>query len=279
MIDHRLFRRLLLAAIVSGVVGAGHSARAQDDLEPEEEVQPQLPQQHVFVVNEPQFNQWAFGNAGNLDSVRDRLDSLLTLMIQDVDRTCGLSEAQKAKLRLAGRGDVKRFFDRVEEKRRKFQGTRHNQNDVGTIVQEIRTLGITLNAGLFGDDSFFSKTLRKTLSEEQAARYEEALRQKRQSRYRARVDSVVAMLGNTAGLSTRQRRRFAEVLLEETRPPRNYGRQDYYVVLLQAAKLPEAKIRPIFDDAQWRLLSRQFAQAKAMERNLKDNGYVPELDD
>ena len=44
--------------------------------------------------------------------------------------------------------------------------------------------------------------------------------------------------------------------------------------MLQTARLPEAKLKPIFDAPQWRLLSRQFAQGRAMEHWLKTNGVL-----
>ena len=283
---HRFLLRLLLAAAIAACASSG--ARAQDDLEPEEDapapgpavIQP--PQPARFVVHDAQFDQWAFGGFGgqpNAAAVRARLDSLLTLMIEDVDRTCGLSDAQRAKLRLAGRGDLKRFFDRVEEKRRKFQDRTQNPragNDINAVFQEIRPLQAKLQVGLFGDGSLFAKTIRTILDPKQVAAYEAAVRDKRRFRYRARVESVATMLGNAAGMSTDQRRRFAAVLLEETRPPLSYGQQDYYAVLLQASRVPEAKLRPIFDDAQWRLLRLQLLRARSMEPSLKVNGYIPD---
>ena len=44
--------------------------------------------------------------------------------------------------------------------------------------------------------------------------------------------------------------------------------------MLQTARLPEAKLKPIFDAPQWRLLSRQFAQARAMAQRLKATGVL-----
>ena len=78
------------------------------------------------------------------------------------------------------------------------------------------------------------------------------------------------------GYTTEQRDRLRKLLAEETRPPKRLGQNDYYAVLYQIALLPEAKVKPIFDDVQWRLLSRQLAQAKGMGMWLKQNGFVPD---
>ncbi len=69
------------------------------------------------------------------------------------------------------------------------------------------------------------------------------------------------MLARSLGLTDDQRRRFETLLLEETRPPEQFGVDDYQVVMSQAARIPEARIRPIFDDLQWRILRKEFAVA------------------
>jgi hypothetical protein len=268
---HRLPCRLLMAAMVLAIVGTGRIARAQDD---EDEPAVVAPVQQ-FVMADENFDQWIFG-ARNAATGRSRLDSLLALQIEDVDRTCGLTESQKKKLLLAGRGDLKRFFDRIEDKRKKFQLVKNDQNKVNEVIQEIQPLQLTLNSGPFGEGSIFFKTLEKTLDEEQVAKYDAVLREKRLFRYRAKVELVVAVLDDALGLSAEQRRRFIKLLLEDTHPPRRYGQYDYYVVMVQAAKLPEAKLRPIFDDAQWKLLGQQLMQMKGMEEFLKKGEFLPE---
>src|SRR5690348_1383421 len=129
---HRLIGPLLAAATILAIVGGGPCARAQDDGEEDEEAPNPAPavRMHAFVMNDQQFDQWVFGNMGlgSAGSARNRLDSLLTLNVDDLDRTCGLTPVQKKKLLLAGRGDIKRFFDRVEEIRKRFTKGQNDQN-------------------------------------------------------------------------------------------------------------------------------------------------------
>src|SRR5439155_9611662 len=68
-----------------------------------------------------QFERWVFQEDGNASRARKRLDSLLAMQIENIDRTCRLTDAQKKKLQLAGRGDVKRCFDCYERIKRKTQ--------------------------------------------------------------------------------------------------------------------------------------------------------------
>src|SRR5207248_1715960 len=128
----------------------------------------------------------------------------------------------------------------------------------------------------FDDHSLFCKAVHRTLSDEQTARYEKALDERRVFRYRASVGWVVVMLGSNLGWNDEQRQRFEKILLEETRPPKKFAPADYYVVLYQAARLPEVKFKPIFDDLQWRLLSHQLQVATRLGPMLKNSGFVPD---
>jgi hypothetical protein len=231
----------------------------------------------MAVYSDEQFDQWVFGGGKNLATVRASTDSLLAMQIEEIDRACGLTGAQKTKLRLAGRGDLKRFFDVYDEKKRKFQTLKNDQNRINEVFQEIQPLQASIASGLFGEGSIFAKTIHKTLEPAQAERFEKVAREKRGYRYRARVELAVNLLDNYVGMTSDQRHRLAAVLAEETRPPKKFGRYDYQVVILQASKLPEARLRPIFpDDAQWRKVRRQMDQVKGLELYLKNNGFLPD---
>ena len=269
--------RLLSAATLLAIVGAGSSVRAQDD--EEEEASVVTKRANGFVVNDFQFDQWVFGNMGmaNADVARNKLDSLLTLNVEDVDRTCGLTPVQKKKLLLAGRGDIKRFFDRVDEIRKKYaKNNNFNfQNQFARIWQEIQPLQQTYNAGLFGADSLYSKAVRATLTPEQAEKHEKVVSDRMLYRYWARVDLAMELLNNEVGFTDDQRRQLVKLLHEETKPPRKMGQNDYYVVLYQLSRIPEGKIQPVFEDVQWRFLKRQLEQGRQMEMFLKQQGFVP----
>ena len=96
----------------------------------------------------------ALANAG---VARNKLDSFLSLNVEDLERTCGLTPVQKKKLLLAGRGDIKRFFDRVEDLRKKFDKVKNDQNQFGLMWQDIQALQAAFQAGVFGEESIFAK--------------------------------------------------------------------------------------------------------------------------
>jgi hypothetical protein len=226
------------------------------------------------TVNADQVDQWVFNRFGGPVGARTKLDSLLALRIDEVDRLCGLTDVQKQKLHLAGRGDVKRFFDRVEESKRKFASGQAGLNP--NVWQELQPLQGELNAGLFGEESLYAKMVKRILTAEQSARYDGLLRERRLARYRATIERFVAQVDKALGLTESQRRRYVEVLLSDTPPPRTFGLGDYWYLMLQSAALPEGKLKPIFDVPQWRLLSRQLQQARGMEPWLRQNNVLPD---
>jgi hypothetical protein len=274
-ITHRPLRRLLAATTLLGAVAAGPPARAQDDDIVDEGKAPAPPVRQILIA-ETNFDQWVFGNTSGAQAARNKIDALLRMQIDAVDRVHTLSEAQKAKLELAGRGDVVRFFGRIEEKRKEFALARVDQRKINDLMQELTPFRTALQAGLFGDGSFFSKAMKTTLDAEQAARYEESLRSRRDFRYGARVDLAVAALDNAAGLTADQRQRLRELIREETRPPKKFGPYDHQVVILQLAKLPDAKLGSVFNEAQRRLIGPLFDQARRLEPTLSRNDFLPD---
>ena len=150
---------VILMAMLS-IAGSGRAAQAQDDVVVDENEE--APVNMVFnMAGVEQIDQQLYGRFGGAGVAHNKLDAALALRVDDVERICGLTEAQKKKVQLAGRGDIKRFFDRVEVTKRKFQGGQNNQ--FNNIWQEIQPLQAELTGGLFGDDSLFAKTVMRTL--------------------------------------------------------------------------------------------------------------------
>jgi hypothetical protein len=275
-------RAALRTVSIAVLIAAGHgpAARGQDfEDDAPEPVPPEA--RNEFVLNAQQFDQWVFGNSNvqGAPGARKKMDTMLSLQIEEMDRTCGLSDSQKEKLRLAGRGDVERFFDRVEEKRRELQDKSYEQNKIGELYQQLQPFQATLNGGLFDDGSLFEKIVAKALDPEQAARYESFNRERRTFRYRAKVEMMVLKLSRSLGLRAEQQERFVQAIIEETRPPRRFGQNDYYLVLYQASTVPEERLRPIFDEAQWGLIQRLLRQGKGYEQFLKTGGYVADAEE
>ena len=170
--SRNFWRVFSLWAILIGPVVSG--ADDDDERPPAEDAQAN----GRVLIDEANFDRWVFqGNArvvvvrghggvaenGVAATARVQLDSQLKVRLDELVRDCHLNEAQQRKLALAGRGDIKRFFDQVEEVRKKFLAVRNDQNRLNQVWQEISPLQQQFSTGLFGEQSLFAKVLRTTL--------------------------------------------------------------------------------------------------------------------
>jgi len=251
---------------------------SDDDDDGEAEVV--APVEQVFFVDDANFDQWIFGGDRNPGQGRSKLEAMLKAQIQMVDRDYGLTEAQKKKLELAGHGDAKRFFDRVRITRTAFDAVRSDRQKFSDFHRkEVQPLQQAYQSGIFGDGSFFAKSLTKTLDASQAAHYQSAARERTNYRLKAKLRLALASIDGNVGLTADQRKRLWKLIEEEVRLPKRFGdlgELDYSIVTIQLARLPESKLRPIFSTGQWRLLSSQFDMARRMEPVLIGSGVMPD---
>jgi hypothetical protein len=100
------------------------------------------------------------------------LDSELRQKIAIVTQVCGLTEAQKEKLELAGSGDNRRFLDRVEKIERQFELAKDDSEALILLRDEAKLLmrGFT-TPGFSNDASLFVRSLEQLLTPEQAVKY------------------------------------------------------------------------------------------------------------
>ncbi len=271
-------RTLLAIAPALLLIALGAPATAQDlddDLEPEVPA-PQVIVRRANGWNEQVFERRIFTNS-NEPAIRTRLLSTLAIQVEELDRSCHLTDAQVARLELAGRGDVKHLFDRVAAMKRKFLAVKDDAQKISDLLREIRPIQDELASGPFAEGSLFFKAARSTLDTAQAEALEANLRDRRKARHKARVELSVALLDNAVGFRGDQRAKLVQMLLERTEPPRRSDQYDHYIVLWQLANLPEEAVRPLLDETQWKLLTRQIDGARNLEPFLRQNGYLDGL--
>lgn len=242
-------RRLLMTALLI-VAAAGPQARAQPDDRPEKSV----PTTGIHIPD------------SDGPEARKTWESRLSTEVDRIDRTCRLGEAQRKKLVLAGCADIKRSLDSVEDARTRLRAAQARKEPSGATKDELTALQRRFQAGLFRDGSMFAKTLPRVLDAGQLAAYGADVAARRRFRHRARVDLAVEVFHAAVGCNDVQREKLADLLLERTRLARRPD-QDFTVVLAQAAALPKAALRPIFDDQQWPAVSRLLDQLGAELKN------------
>jgi hypothetical protein len=267
---HFQIARRLLATLVAAIV-LPQLVVAQDFERPIDAQDLRLRGQ---IVIGREFDQRVSGRVPGINEVRDRYESALKSRIDRTVRLYGLSEAQKKKLQLAGRGDIKRLLDRVEDTRKKARMPARDADEFQAVVPDHRPLHLMPIGELFGEGSLFAKTLKTTLTREQSSRYEKAAL----TRHRKTLQWVLGTWDQTLALNSEQHRRLEALLIRETRPPKRFGEEDYFGVLFQISRLPEATLKPLFREDQWAKLCVQLVEAKRKEPALKKDGYVPDND-
>jgi hypothetical protein len=123
------------------------------------------------VVARENFDRWLFDDDTGDEVSRGRhLERLLQTRVDAATREHKLTPAQRAKLHLAGRGDIKRFFDQVEDRRREFETERRVYRNGLAALRRLEPLGQVFRDGPFGDSSLFAKTLQRINDEQGAVR-------------------------------------------------------------------------------------------------------------
>ncbi|CAN5248995.1 hypothetical protein BH10PLA2_BH10PLA2_35420 [soil metagenome] len=211
---------------------------------------------------------------------RQKLDSHLTVHIDEIERACKLTEAQKKKLQLAGRGDIKHFFDRYEHVKRNFKPIDQNHPEFQEVWQklwqEISPLQQSMLNGLFEDESLFAKSVSNTLTPAQRNGYETLAEERRQFNWKITISQAIEMLDRSMRMTKAQRKHLSELLAKETRPSKKLlTAYEQYYLFWQLEKLPPTKFRPLFDETQLKVLDRHLQQAKNVARSLQQSKNWP----
>lgn len=226
-----------------------------------------------FELSPDTFDSWLYQNRPPGRSPQQHMSDLLELQLESLEQLYGLSDAQRAKLQLAGTGDIERYSDRVEQAREKFMLLRRDQNAVNQIWQDIQPLQRQFQQ-LFGQDSLFRKCLATTFNEAQQQEHDQLERDRRLYRYRAKIELALAQFEKTVPMTAEQRDRLVTLVLETTEPPKVVNQYEYYIVLYNMAHLSERELKNILDPTQFATLRLHLAQGRGLEQFLIQNGLV-----
>jgi hypothetical protein len=107
------------------------------------------------------FDRWLFAREPSERARQEHLTDILDAKINIAATAHHLTDRERAKLRLAGRGDIKRFFDEVQKRRDDFEIERREFNAGVAALRRLDTLLPSYREGPFGTGSLFAKTLHK----------------------------------------------------------------------------------------------------------------------
>ncbi len=274
-------RRTTLVAFFCVLALAAAPARADDDDDLIDKSAKPAANEREIIFAAPGVDQnidnWVYGNDDGANSAQETLESRLQMKTGPLARTFNLSDNQKQKLLLAGRGDIRRFLGRVEQLKSRYHRNRLTVDDWRVVRQESLHLRASLS-GLFAGDSLFAKTLSSVLTPEQFASLDQVEVERRAFQHRAGVHMTVLRLSTALGLSDDQWKRLEEVLLKETRPAqftdRPYPAVYFNVVYGQMRSIPREKLQPIFEPWQWRIMQQKLNTARDFAVGGEAHGVV-----
>jgi hypothetical protein len=256
-----LLRRLIFRLVVAAIVAIGSTeeyVRAQNGAARAVDVE-------YFLKLELARIQHQYAQPARLEmGLADRLDELQV--------TYELTEAQRKKLELAGRGEVKGFTDRLDSELKKIEDA-GSLDAMQELVVEFNDLRRS-EERLFADGSRFSKVLARTLSQEQVTRNERLVRNPGFLRYRKAVIGAVRTLAGFVNISRTERIELSRLILTETTPPHKFGRTDHAFVMFQISRLPDTRLKEIIPETHWSTFKWQITPWTGSEAFLKDDGFV-----
>jgi hypothetical protein len=262
------------ATAIVMILALAPNGQAQDDLLPEPA---EAPQAELRVIEPPAavpepvspFDLWAFAPYGSERTMRNYLEAQLSRRLSDLDRLYGLSNSQKKKLRLAGEGEIKRAFDAAAEMRQRYEAVGNDAEKLQALFVELEPEQRVLFKDLFGERSFLEKVVCKSLVGEQLAKREVVLRERALAHARECVDVLIIHETQGLGLSDRQRRELAELFHSDPGAPRDgkAPRPSFDEVIRRMSAFPESRLKAIFDERQWRVVSRRIEGARANAPN------------
>jgi hypothetical protein len=217
-----------------------------------------------------QISRWKLTHFGANVAPVDDLAAKLAAQLAELEQECGLTDVQRKKLELAGRGDIKRFLDRLDNASRDWEAGEVPHN----VALELAALDELLSTGIFGEGSLFDKILSTTLSNEpQRSLYQQSIARRNLIRYRDAVRASVRSLAPVLRLSNRQCGELSELILAETVPPLRFGQSDYAMVCYQLSKVPQEKVKAVVAETQWKDLSQHISAWADSKRFLNREGF------
>lgn len=160
-----------------------------------------------------QFDNWIFQTAGRDEAqCRKGLEKKIELQFVRIEQSTPLTESQKDSLRLAGQGDIKRFFDRVNQAREKFLRMEQKDNNlhINEAYQLASPLQQELSMGIFGKDSLMAKATRHVMTDDQATQIQERVLEQSRAMMEMQGKVFIATISRGMAMTAKQQRELQE---------------------------------------------------------------------
>lgn len=304
LLDRRLNSIQWLTALLSALTCCLQTSTLQANLDEEDDAVAAAAGVR-YVLTEQQFDQMVFGgqpgqvavapvvngnrqvefisqsNSNAESAFRTRMEAIIEAGIRAVDERVSLTDMQRKKLRLAGRGDVAQIISRAAELRPRLTSKLLNEQQHFELMKELQPLRIVQQSGIIGEGSLFRKTLRHTLTPDQ---YQLLERERRSTIVNNALVSVPniewgPMSSNKSTPKTRQanRQRFVDELLTHGKLPPTDNVYFRYAVFLEIGRL-EDRLKPLVNEDAWSNLQTKVIETRRWEPALRHSERWPAND-
>jgi hypothetical protein len=203
-----------------------------------------------------------------------------------IDAICGLTDAQRRKLRLALESDVRRLLEEIETVRTKYAGAAVNLGDQEgqrkwqEFQQDAQRCRQLLH-GLSGEESLFAKVLPTTLDAEQQTRLATEIAARRSYHWRTLVAAAMRKHDDMLGLDQGQYDEIEKLLLDREPPlrvegpmNRNLQGMQHMLVFMVLSEVDANRLQSVLNDRQWNVLAQLANQGKAMRSYIEAQGLL-----
>ncbi len=232
-----------------------------------------------FLIDRSTIESWIFQSQGDAKAGRKALESQIELKVRAIEQSVTLTEEQRRQLHLAGNGDVKRFFDRVNSVFEKIESMKLDQRNFNDAYQLAVPLQTQVSSGLFGKESLLDKVSRGILTDEQRDAWEHAERERNRRSQEAIAKSSIATIGLTIPLTAKQRDELLRRVIDKLNEPRWQGRplQGPFASMLVSyhlAKIPVEDLESFLDAEQIKAFQLVKKQVGPIEQYLMAQGVL-----
>lgn len=230
--------------------------------------------QEQFQVDRNTVEQWIFQQQGSAIEGRKKLESQLSLELGMLKNSLQLDDAQIAKIELAGKGDIKRFFDRISAVVSKIEAMEMNQNQMGEAYQLTIPLATEVNTGLFNESSLMHKVLHGSISAEQSQLLLAEAKLRRKLLVESLIKGFVMTLGRTVPMTADQSRKMIDILVSKTQNDRLEGEYASYLIAYRWSTVPEEQLQTFLHEKQIEVMKQGRAEMNGMLQFFKQQGLI-----
>lgn len=233
----------------------------------------------ILALHHPaSFDRLIFPAMQSGKNARRELELRLAAQLETLDRDCQLSEQQKSKLELFGRGDLHRYFSEFETVKADYQLLTPDDPPGQALLEECDRLRSKWRDALSNPESLIQKGIPKILTANQLARHNAANGRRLHERHKSNCELANVWIQNSVSLSDQEEKNLANVLLNQTHSRLEPGEYDIEFLLWQLRRLPKDRLKALVDERKLLPLLTYLSQFEGYEFLLSQHGYLSALE-